>query len=201
MININLTVERKHVYLLATIVVLAAMLIPVNAWASNRFNDVPTSNTFHNDIAWLADAAVTLGCGSGSYCPNDFVTREQMAAFMRRLADNQVVDAKEVNGGTAWMWAQTESPTVGQYVAAEEDYQYNSRGGSITYKRVNVGRYLVNVPGWITGLAHVQVTNFRNNGAHCQYDGWLGPNEAIVSCTDKAGLDTDSSFNVLMFGN
>ncbi len=86
---INVTIERKHVYLLAIIVTLAALLIPVNAWASNRFNDVPTSNTFHDDITWLADAGVTLGCGGGDYCPDAPVTRGQMAAFMHRFSTNQ----------------------------------------------------------------------------------------------------------------
>jgi len=27
---------------------------------------------------------VTLGCGGGNYCPNDFITRDQMAAFIIR---------------------------------------------------------------------------------------------------------------------
>ena len=64
---------------------------------SDRFTDVPNSNIFHGDISWLADAGVTLGCNppaNDAFCPGDNVTREQMAAFMRRLAVNQVVDAK-----------------------------------------------------------------------------------------------------------
>jgi hypothetical protein len=93
---INVTIERKHVYLLAIIVTLAALLIPVNAWASNRFNDVPTSNTFHDDITWLADTGVTLGCGGGDYCPDAPVTRGQMAAFMHRFSTNQSPRAEHI---------------------------------------------------------------------------------------------------------
>ena len=36
------------------------------------------------DINRLAAAGITLGCGGGHYCPADFVSREQMAAFLER---------------------------------------------------------------------------------------------------------------------
>jgi hypothetical protein len=57
---------------------------------SHRFSDVPNTNTFHADITWLADMGITRGCNppaNTEFCPKDPVTREQMAAFMRRLAD------------------------------------------------------------------------------------------------------------------
>ena len=48
------------------------------------FLDVPSNDPFYLDIGKLAARGVTLGCGSGNYCPNDAVTREQMAAFIMR---------------------------------------------------------------------------------------------------------------------
>ena len=89
-----------------TIAVVAAVIgalvaTPIAVYASHSFNDVSDSNTFHADIAWLADAGVTRGCNppaNTEYCPKDYVTREQMAAFLHRLADNQVVDAGTVEG-------------------------------------------------------------------------------------------------------
>jgi hypothetical protein len=51
---------------------------------------VPASHVFHNDIAWLADHGITKGCnppGNDLYCPNDPVTRGQMAAFLHRFGD------------------------------------------------------------------------------------------------------------------
>jgi hypothetical protein len=40
---------------------------------------------FENDIWWLQDAGLTTGCGvEWSYCPDDAVTREQMASFLVR---------------------------------------------------------------------------------------------------------------------
>jgi hypothetical protein len=74
----------------------AAIISPIAVSASHVFDDVPDSHTFHGDIAWLADAGVTLGCNppaNDRFCPEQAVTRGQMAAFMHRLAENQVVDA------------------------------------------------------------------------------------------------------------
>ena len=48
------------------------------------FADVPLNSPFYDDIGTLAARGITLGCGNGNYCPNDPVTREQMAAFIMR---------------------------------------------------------------------------------------------------------------------
>ncbi len=63
----------------------ALVIMPVLVLANHQFADVPDSNVFHDDIAAIADAGVTTGCGNGNYCPEDPVTREQMAAFLNRL--------------------------------------------------------------------------------------------------------------------
>jgi hypothetical protein len=55
------------------------------ALAAHRFADVPTGHTFHADIDALVTAGITAGCGGANYCPDDLVTRGQMAAFMNRL--------------------------------------------------------------------------------------------------------------------
>ena len=81
--------------------VTAIVVAPVTAFATHSFTDVPETNTFHNDIAWMAAAGVTKGCNppaNTEFCPKDNVTRETLAAFMRRLAENQVVDAGELDG-------------------------------------------------------------------------------------------------------
>lgn len=87
--------------LVLALAVLAVVLIPVAAVASHQFTDVPDGNIFHDDISWLADSGVTKGCNpptNDKYCPSSNVTREQMAAFLRRLATNRVVDADAVDG-------------------------------------------------------------------------------------------------------
>ncbi|MEA2000870.1 MAG: S-layer homology domain-containing protein [Actinomycetota bacterium] len=47
------------------------------------FDDV-ASSVFLTDILWLGDSGITKGCDNNSYCPTDFVTRGQMAAFLVR---------------------------------------------------------------------------------------------------------------------
>jgi hypothetical protein len=50
------------------------------------FNDVPANHPFFQWIEALAAAGVTTGCNVSPplYCPNDFVTRGQMAVFISR---------------------------------------------------------------------------------------------------------------------
>jgi hypothetical protein len=104
MFKLEVSIRRRHLYALVGLVAALALIIPTATWAADKFTDVPDSNIFHDDITWLADAGVTLGCNpptNDKFCPGSTVTREQMAAFMRRLADNQVVDAKSVEGKAA----------------------------------------------------------------------------------------------------
>jgi len=54
------------------------------------FRDVPPGHLFESDITWLGAAGVTMGCNPPAndlYCPNDVVTREQMATFLVRALD------------------------------------------------------------------------------------------------------------------
>jgi hypothetical protein len=46
--------------------------------------DVAESYPFHDDVATLARAGLTAGCGGGSYCPDASLTRAQMAALLER---------------------------------------------------------------------------------------------------------------------
>jgi hypothetical protein len=51
------------------------------------FTDVSPSNVHYDNIQALAAAEITLGCGGGRFCPNDPVSREQMASFLSRGLD------------------------------------------------------------------------------------------------------------------
>jgi hypothetical protein len=52
--------------------------------AQQRFSDVPPTNPFYNFIDRLAVLGITSGCGPDIFCPDDSVTRGQMAAFLVR---------------------------------------------------------------------------------------------------------------------
>jgi len=147
--------------------VTALIVAPLTAVATHSFNDVPNDNTFHEDIAWLKDAAVTLGCNpptNNLYCPDDDVTREQMAAFMRRLAENQVVDAATAVTAESAETAETaataeEALEVANDVAgvALAGVQFTSNGtvtnwfnrfgGAPTVANPATGTYVITIPG------------------------------------------------------
>jgi len=48
------------------------------------FNDVPTSHPFFQYVEALAASGVTGGCGGGNFCPNNPITRGQMAVFLAK---------------------------------------------------------------------------------------------------------------------
>jgi S-layer homology domain len=51
---------------------------------TSDFGDVPTSSQQFPFIEALYAAGVTAGCGGGNYCPNNPVTRGQMAVFLAK---------------------------------------------------------------------------------------------------------------------
>jgi hypothetical protein len=69
---------------------MAAFLVRALGYTDNGGGDLfvdDDGNTFENDIDKLGTAGVTKGCNppvNDKFCPNDFVTRGQMAAFLHR---------------------------------------------------------------------------------------------------------------------
>jgi hypothetical protein len=89
-INVSLTLEpptlppRTRRRLLAALVLGVALAVPGVTLASHFFTDVPDGHTFHTNIANLAGAGITAGCGGTNYCPDASVSRGQMAGFLNR---------------------------------------------------------------------------------------------------------------------
>ena len=87
---------KKRTRILLLLAAFALFIVPVVAFAAAGFDDVDDDNVFVADIQWMKDNEITKGCNPPSntnFCPEKAVTRQQMAAFMRRLATNKVVDA------------------------------------------------------------------------------------------------------------
>jgi hypothetical protein len=83
--NGSRSIAKRHRRRLLVVGVAALMLaLPLAVSASHIFSDVPTSSTYHTTTSRLVGAGITGGCGGGKYCPNDPVTRGQMAAFLNR---------------------------------------------------------------------------------------------------------------------
>ena len=72
---------------IAVAALLLAVGAPAFAQACAGFTDVSASSQFCENVEWLKNREVTLGCTSATlYCPGDAVSRLAMAAFMDRLA-------------------------------------------------------------------------------------------------------------------
>jgi len=68
------------------------------------FPDVPCPSAFADWIEQLAAEQITGGCGGGNYCPDDAVTRAQMAVFLLKAehgADYTPPDCAGIFGDVA----------------------------------------------------------------------------------------------------
>jgi hypothetical protein len=77
--------SRGFVVVAATIALVA--LSATIVLANHDFPDVATGAYYHSSVSWLVDRGVTSGCGGGKYCPNNNVTRGQMAVFLEKTGD------------------------------------------------------------------------------------------------------------------
>jgi S-layer homology domain len=63
-----------------------SLFIPAPA-TGTAFPDVPAGNAFAPWIEELVREGITAGCGGGLYCPNNPVTRQQMAIFLLKTRE------------------------------------------------------------------------------------------------------------------
>jgi hypothetical protein len=52
--------------------------------ATADFSDVPTSDPRYNFVEAMLSAGITAGCGGGKFCPDQALTRGQMAVFLAK---------------------------------------------------------------------------------------------------------------------
>lgn len=91
--------RRRGTVIVAGLVL--AMVMGGVAYAAHSFTDVPDDHTFHGDIEWMKDSGITRGCNppaNTEYCPDDFTTRGEMAAFFHRFSVAGIVDADTLDG-------------------------------------------------------------------------------------------------------
>jgi hypothetical protein len=145
----------------------------VSPWV---FDDVQASDPVCPSITWMALNNITLGCKilgplDRNYCPNDSVTRKQMAAFMNRLGNVRMQEVDTGPGltggpitltGTIGLTAAQLLPTTA--CASGQVPQWNgtkwacaAAGGTGTVTSVAAGTGLVAVPSPITGSGTLNV--------------------------------------------
>lgn len=75
---------------------------PPAVGTSTGFSDVPTSHWAAVWIKQLAVEGVTGGCGGGKFCPNNYVTRAEMAVFLLRGAHGSSYAPPAVGSSTGF---------------------------------------------------------------------------------------------------
>ena len=85
---------------------LLVALVPLSILAANPFTDLNPGSVHNDNIDAIYNAGVTTGCvPNAEYCPNDYVTRQEMASFLARLgglgANPPVANAKTAENAGA----------------------------------------------------------------------------------------------------
>ncbi len=181
----------------------------------------PPSHPFYWDIQEVANAGVTTGCGGGKYCPDDTVTRGQMAAFMNRLGalgegKPPVVNADKLDGLQAsdfYTKAQVNSLPGAHVIAVG----FVDIDGSKLTKYANLGCWTVSrsrtgfLPGqsprsgarlcWISGpdpVVHLPQLAGSLDGRRGQL---CSGDVDYHFATETAGVPTDAAFTFSIYGN
>ena len=84
--------------------VACSLLVAAEAFSAPcaGFTDVDSTDPFCTEVAWVKNRGITLGCTTTTlFCPNDPVTRLQMATFMYRQGNVTVQLGGNAIGGTA----------------------------------------------------------------------------------------------------
>lgn len=89
--------KKKLVAGLALAAVLAA---PSAVLAQIAFDDVPAGHPHEAGIGYVSTKGITQGCDADSYCPQDPLTRGQMATFLFRASGNDPATPPSVNADT-----------------------------------------------------------------------------------------------------
>ena len=76
--------------------------MPPDVGPGTGFGDVPTTYWSAAFIKQLAGEGITMGCGNGNYCPEDPVTRAQMAVFLLRSKHGPGYAPPAVSAGTGF---------------------------------------------------------------------------------------------------
>jgi hypothetical protein len=226
---LTIRVPKRLLKAILVVTIVGAVIAPIAVSASHTFTDVTDANVFHDQITWLADAGVTKGCNpptNDMFCPGANVTREQMAAFMKRLAEAKVVDAATaVNadhattadsattaGDAGTLDGRDSADFVGTtdfikvFAAAtfEIGGAIRSSAGPVTgATNLSPGEYRVNFsenfrPGDVAPI--VSVTRLNTSGGSCAWSfNGSSDTEIDVSCHTPTGASTNALFSMVVY--
>jgi S-layer homology domain len=179
-----------------TLAVAAFLVVPATVFASDGFIDVPDTQIFHGDIAWMDANGITSGCGGGNYCPDDNVTRGQMAAFMKRLATKKVVNAATAETAVS----ATTATTAGNGAVAHGYYSGPSfeADGFSTFSNPSTGVYCLGLDPTLgvdisNVIAQVTVEWGSSLGSDLSAFWWRGAGSCPVDNIEVRTYDFESA--------
>ena len=108
-------------------VVIGLLLVPMAAWASHQFSDVPSSSPAHRSVTAVADAGLMTG-SEGRFYPGRAVTRASLAQVLHRGLHRVSVDRTIAD----IPMAQQDPPTIAAANMGIDGYQRGSQGVLLT---------------------------------------------------------------------
>jgi S-layer homology domain len=76
--------KRIHPIFALALAALAIFFSNCGTKGTERFRDVPSTHPYYSQIEKIAQRGITSGCTPTTFCPDDLVTRDQMAVFIER---------------------------------------------------------------------------------------------------------------------
>jgi hypothetical protein len=174
---------------------MAAFLVRAFGYSDDGGGDLfvdDDSSIFNNDIDRLATAGVTKGCNpptNDRFCPSDFVTRGQMAAFLARalqLHRDDVPDRPQTTNGTNLDLIPTANA-----IGCSKDH------GAVCVMNHNLNGEFFMLTGWVSSdwssLSASQRADFQSNKVRLEatFDGVaIGIVEWPFEVVDDTGFKT-----------
>ena len=177
---------------------LAALLalVPLGVFGAS-FVDLNPGSVHNANINAIADAGISKGCTDAThYCPNDFVTREQMASFLARtagLGSNPPV----ANAATLQGFAPSGLARVG--------FAKKTTFNDLTTAFVNQATVAITAPGpgYVLLIGSISFDKF--NASACEVQTRIIPVGAMVADIPvfytRLGTDAEASEQAAVTGN
>lgn len=137
----NSITRAEFVTLLAGIAKNCGVEVGDSKTASGKFSDVASGSWYVPAIEWAASTGIVAGHTDGTFCPNNSITRQEMAAIIARFADAYGVPLDAVKDPVAFTDAGSISSYARDAVAAMQTAGiingYRESDGSYTFRPLN----------------------------------------------------------------
>jgi len=161
--------------------------------ATGIFGDVPPGHWAAGWIEQLAAEGITAGCGGGNYCPEDTVTRAQMAVFLVRTFNLQGPPVADDLSVAVDYGSQIASATVAT----------DPEGDTLSFEVVDSsakGDLVFNVDGTFTytpTVFQIDTDSFTFRAS----DGQLNSNVATVDISIKRSVEISAKYDLRVQNN